>query len=102
MEKSASASPSTSGVHCSGDSREPRLLPLEEFRKRLFARALTRYGVTLNAGWLTDLIKDGYIDGAIRYSNEGRRPIYRYDYRSYRTALQIARLRHYGIIERND
>jgi hypothetical protein len=61
----------------------------------------TRYGLELDQGWLHDLIKDGLVPGAAREGNSGLRPIYTYGYRSYRRALQIARFRLDGVVERD-
>jgi hypothetical protein len=73
--------PSTSAQQ-SDPTRTPRRLTPREFRKRLFERARTRYGVELNGAWLHDLIKDGLIQGADREGNKGLQPIYTYGYRA--------------------
>jgi hypothetical protein len=82
--------------------REPRRLRRQEFVSRLFARVQDRYGLELDEAWLHDLIKDGLVPGADdREPNVGLRPVYTYGFRSYRRALQIARLRREGFVERD-
>jgi hypothetical protein len=61
-----------------------------------------RYGLQLDERWLHDLIKDALIPSADgREPNDGQRPVYTYGFRSYRRALQIARLRGDGFVERD-
>jgi hypothetical protein len=50
---------------------------------------------------LHDLIKDALVPSATRQANEGSRPVYGYDFRAYRRALQIARLRRDGFVEKD-
>jgi len=59
------------------------------------------YGLDLPDGWFADLIKDGLIEGAGRDPNMGLSPNYAYGWRSYRSALQLVRLRHHGFVERD-
>ncbi len=72
-----------------------------EFVGRVLSWARRRYGLELTEAWIDDLIKDRLIPEAIRKGNDGLIPIYSYDCLSYRTALQIARLRRDGFIGRN-
>lgn len=66
-------------------------------------RARSRYDKTdFTAALLADLIKDGLVPEGKRVGNRGRRPQYAYGTSSYRRALQIARLRHRGIINRDE
>ncbi len=86
-------------------SPAPRLLSPKEFAARLLRRIRSRYDPNLDDArlrrWLHDLIKDALLFGATRHGNDGLRPVYGYDFRSYRRALQIARLRGVGIVERD-
>lgn len=79
----------------------PRRLTPREFQDRLFARVQQRYRLQLDEGWLHDLIKDALVPRGERSPNEGRRPIYIYGFQSYRRALQIARFRRDGFVERD-
>jgi hypothetical protein len=100
MGKSVLAGPSTS-TEPSTPTRKPVRLTRSEFTRRLFDRARTRYGLELDEGWLQDLIKDGLVPGGAHEGNSGLRPIYTQGYRSYRRALQIARFRPDGIVDRD-
>ena len=60
------------------------------------------YGVEVGPGWLEDLLKDGLIPAGRRGPNRGRSPTYAFDHRSYRLAIQIARLRKYGVLKRDE
>jgi hypothetical protein len=80
---------------------KPKRLTREDFEKRLFSRVQIRYGLELDRIWLADLIKDGLIPGAVRNGNEGKRPVYRYGWRSYRAGLQMARFRRDHVVDRD-
>ena len=67
------------------------------FITRIQKWAKTRYGVDLTAAQINGLINDGLIPEAVRKGHDGQKPIYDYDFRAYRRALQIARLRKLGI-----
>lgn len=60
-----------------------------------------RYGVGLTAAQIDDFIKDRLVPKGKRIGNDGKKPVYDYDFRAYRRALQIARLRTLGIIGRD-
>ena len=60
------------------------------------------YGVEVGPGWLEDLLKDGLIPAGRRGPNRGRSPTYAFDYRAYRLAIQIARLRKYDVVKRDE
>ena len=60
------------------------------------------YGFRVSPGWLEDLLKDGLVPAATRGRNSGRSPVYTFDYRAYRVALQIARLRHHKVVKRDE
>jgi hypothetical protein len=79
--------------------REPRELSPNEFKRRVFAFARKRYGIKLPDNWINELIRNDLIEVADREPNQGLHPIYRLDYRAYRRALQIARLRRDEIVE---
>ena len=100
MGKSVPTGPSTSAEPNRG-AREPTRLTRPKFAMRLFARVRLCFGLQLDEAWLHDLIKDALVPGAERGPNEGLRPVYTYGFRSYRRALQIARLRRDGFVERD-
>jgi hypothetical protein len=90
------AGPSTS------DGRElPRRLSRKQLLERVSRWTTARYGFRVDDGWLADLIKDAFIEGAERVGNVGLRPDFTYGWRSYRSALQLARMRHHGFVERH-
>jgi len=87
-----SAEPSTS-------AKERRLLTRQELEARVAGQAQERYDVSLPEDWFHSLTQDGFMPEPLRTANEGKRPSYRYDFRSYRRALQIVRLRRDGITD---
>jgi hypothetical protein len=68
---------------------------------RLWSRAPSSIAPAITAVWLNDLLKDGLIPRAERLGNDGRRPIYLYDFRAYRRARQIIRFRQFGVLDRD-
>jgi hypothetical protein len=72
-----------------------------EFIQRVRSWAKSRYGLVLKAAWLDDLMKDDLVGTGERQTNHGIRPIYAYGCRSYRRAIQIARLRRDGFVGRD-
>jgi hypothetical protein len=72
-----------------------------DFIARVRARANALYGVEFTAVLINDLIKNGLIAEGSRKANEGRKPVYDFDFRAYRRALQIARLWKMGIRRRD-
>lgn len=71
------------------------------FVERTARRARVRYGQDFTYSLLNDLMKDGLIDAGKRAGNNGRQPIYKYDWQAYRRALQIVRMRRGGVIGRD-
>lgn len=68
---------------------------------RMARRASKRYGVIFSEALFDDLIDDGLLQKGERLENKGKHPVYDFDYRCYRRALQIARLRRKGIVSRD-
>jgi hypothetical protein len=91
---------STSEAASPSAGRQLRLLSRGEFGERVVGYAQKVYAINLSDAWLPDLIKDGLLDGADRQANDRLSPVYRYGSRSYRRALQIARLYSHGITDR--
>ena len=73
----------------------------EDLIDRLSERALKRYGLDFSETLFDDLIDQGLIQKGERLGNEGKRPVYEFDWRSYRRALQIARLRARCVVSRD-
>ena len=71
------------------------------FLDRVSRRAAERYGQTVDAGWLADLIDAGLISKAKRSGNDGKKPVYVHDAADYRRALQIVRLRARCVVGRD-
>jgi hypothetical protein len=68
---------------------------------RVSRRASDRYGVDFSEALFDDLIDDGLIQKGERLKNEGKHPVYEFGWRSYRRALQIARLRGKDVVGRD-
>ena len=71
-----------------------------ELVRRVAKRAEQRYGQSFSEARLNELIKVGLMPAAERWPNEGRRPVFVYDFRAYRRALQLVRLRSRGVTDR--
>lgn len=72
-----------------------------ELLERVARRAIDRYGQIFSEALLNDLLKDGLIPVPNRIENKGKAPNYQYNWRAYRRALQIVRLRRDGIVGRD-
>ena len=72
-----------------------------EFIQRVARRARTRYGKDFTETTFNDLLKDHLLPPASRGENKGKRPVYLYDCRTYRRALQVVRLQAKGVIDRD-
>lgn len=81
-------------------SKQPALLSKSAFVERARQRA-RRYDQDFSPSLLADLIKDALVPGSVVVDRAGRRPVYRYDFRSYRRALQIVRMRARGVVSRD-
>jgi hypothetical protein len=69
--------------------------------ERVATVARRRYGQVFNGSLFDDLVDEGLIPKGERLRNDGKRPTYEFNYRSYRRALQIVCLRSKGIVGRN-
>lgn len=107
IEKSVSAGRSTSpqvtvAAAAGGVAKPHATLDKRVFIDRVARRTAVRYSENFTASQLEDLVEEGLVDEALRFDNDGQKPIYQYDFTSYRRALQITRFRQLGIVNRND
>jgi hypothetical protein len=76
-------------------------LTKDELVNRVNRRSMKRYGISFEKAFLNDLIKDRLIPKTKRLQNAGKRPVYEYRRDAYRRALQISRMRAYGVVSRD-
>jgi hypothetical protein len=84
-----------------GMDRKRTGLTKMELLWRLWSAAPEALALVVCETWLNDLLKDGLIPTGVRAGNDGRRPIYLYDAKTYRRARQILRFRHHDVRSRD-